>query len=86
MDAFARDWSATMAATDNFAHSGGPFGENIAWWSKASATPAEAAEQLHDLWLNSPGHYANMTSGRYTEVGVGFWQSPDGWHATHVFR
>lgn len=86
MDAFARDWSATMASSGSFAHSGGPFGENIAWWSKASATPADAADRLHDLWVNSPGHYANMTNGRYTEVGVGFWQSTDGWHATHVFR
>jgi len=86
MDAFARDWSATMAATNDFSHSSGPFGENIAWWSRASATPGEAAQFLHNLWVNSPGHYANMTRGSYHEVGIGFWQSEDGWHATHVFR
>ena len=86
MDAFARNWSATMAAANDFSHSSGPFGENIAWWSRASATPAEAAQRLHDLWVNSPGHYANMTRASYNEVGIGFWQSADGWYATHVFR
>ena len=41
---------------------------------------------MHDLWVNSPGHYANMTRASYTEVGVGFWSGPGGWYATHVFR
>ncbi len=85
LDSFARDWSATMAATGDFAHSGGPYGENIAWTSRASASPVEAAQRLHNLWENSSGHYANMTRTTYTAVGIGFWHGPDGWHATHVF-
>lgn len=86
MDAFARDWSRTMHDQDFFAHSSGPYGENIAWWSASGATPEQAAQRLHDLWVNSPGHYANMTRDRYTEVGIGFWTGPGGWYATHVFR
>lgn len=86
MDAFARDWSETMDRTGDFQHSSGPYGENIAWWSAGSASPEAAAQRLHDLWVDSPGHYANMTRASYTSVGVGFWQSSNGWHATHVFR
>ena len=41
---------------------------------------------FYDLWVDSPGHYANMTGSGYTEVGVGFWSGPGGWYATHVFR
>jgi uncharacterized protein YkwD len=86
MDAFARDWSAEMHESGDFRHSSGPYGENIAWWGRGSATPAEAAEVMHDLWINSPGHLRNMTNRGYSQVGVGFWQGPGGWYATHVFR
>ena len=85
MDSYARDWSETMDLSGDFRHNDGPYGENIAWWSARSATPEAAALKLHDLWVSSPGHYANMTRSSYTSVGVGFWQSDDGWHATHVF-
>lgn len=85
MDAFARDWSRQMHDGDFFEHSSGPYGENIAWWSASGATPEQAAQRLHDLWVDSPGHYANMTNRSYTSVGVGFWQGPGGWYATHVF-
>ncbi len=85
MDSFARSWSNTMADSADFTHSSGPYAENIAWWSAASASPEEAAERLHGLWVNSPGHFRNMTRANVTEVGIGFWQSADGWHATHVF-
>ncbi|MEO0494433.1 MAG: S-layer homology domain-containing protein [Actinomycetota bacterium] len=86
MDDFARTWSFTMHETGDFEHSSGPYGENIAWWSAGGAGPIPAADLMHDLWVNSSGHYRNMTSTRYTQVGVGFWQGPGGWYATHVFR
>jgi uncharacterized protein YkwD len=86
MDADARAWSHTMDATGDFEHSDLPYGENIAWWSAGYASPEEAAKKMHDLWVNSPGHYANMTRQNYTSMGVGFWRSDSGgWHATHVF-
>lgn len=87
MDADAREWSFTMDATGDFRHSSLPYGENIAWWSAGHVTPEAAAAKMHELWVNSPGHYANMTHAGYDEVGIGFWQSDGGgWHATHVFR
>lgn len=86
MDAAARGWSETMDLTGNFQHSTLPYGENIAWWSAGWVSPEEAALKMHDLWVNSPGHYANMTHSSYAAIGVGFWRSDSGgWHATHVF-
>ncbi len=85
MDAFARNWSQTMASTGEFEHSDGPYGENIAWNSQSSLSPAEAAAAMHEMWINSPGHYANMTSPDYTLAGMGFYKDASGWHATHVF-
>ncbi|MDG2027513.1 MAG: S-layer homology domain-containing protein [Acidimicrobiales bacterium] len=86
MDAAARDWSHTMDTIGNVQHSSLPYGENIAWWSAGYATPVDAAEKMHDLWINSPGHYNNMTRANYELIGVGFWRSDSGgWHATHVF-
>ena len=86
MDTAAREWSQIMDQTGNFEHSDLPFGENIAWWSAGWASPEEAAEKMHDLWVNSPGHYRNMTRASYDTIGVGFHRSDNGgWHATHVF-
>ena len=85
MDDFARDWSRTMSEGGFFAHSGGPYGENIVWWSNENLTPEEAAQRFHDMWADSPGHYQNMTLAGYTKVGVGLWRDENGWHGTHVF-
>lgn len=74
-----------MATSGNFEHSTGPYPENIAWTSQSSLTPAEAAAQLHDQWVNSPSHYANMTDTNYATAGMGFYKDASGWHATHVF-
>jgi uncharacterized protein YkwD len=86
MDSFARNWSQTMATSGNFEHSGGPYGENIAWNSQESLAPTDAAAAMHEMWINSPGHYANMTSADYTLAGIGFYQDGSGWHSTHVFE
>jgi uncharacterized protein YkwD len=86
MDADARSWSETMDLTGDFRHSNLPYGENIAWWSAGSVSPDEAAQKMHDIWVNSTGHYANMTGTSYTTVGVGFWRTDSGgWNATLLF-
>ncbi|MFV1990965.1 MAG: S-layer homology domain-containing protein [Acidimicrobiales bacterium] len=86
LDSPARAWSQTMNDTGDFKHSGLPYGENIAWWSAGWAGPEAAAQTLHDLWVGSPGHYANMTNAAYNSIGVGFWRSSsNGWYATHIF-
>jgi uncharacterized protein YkwD len=84
MTAFARDWSRTMS-TSGFAHSSGPYAENIAYTSDTSLSPEGAAEYFNGAWVNSPGHYANMTNATYTTVGIGLVPTESGWFATHVF-
>lgn len=85
MSAEARGWSQTMAATGDFKHSNLGYGENIAWWSWQYASPEGAADKMHELWVNSSGHYANMIRSSYKTMGSGFWRGTGGWHATHVF-
>ncbi len=85
MDDFARNWSRTMSESGVFAHSSGPYGENIVWWSNENLTPEDAAQRFHEMWVSSSGHYRNMTSGPYTTVGIGLWRDHRGWHGTHVF-
>ena len=74
-DRFAEDWSATMARTGAFAHrsdlgsllsscSASLVGENIAYGNLT-------ADEMMRMWMDSPGHRANILSTRYTHVGVG---------------
>lgn len=41
--------------------------ENLAWGSGSRGTP----EQILNAWMKSPGHRANILSGRFREVGIG---------------
>lgn len=85
--AAARAHSANMAKQEKLAHeldgkkphervkdSGYTFaatGENIAW---NSPTPEDTLK----LWMNSPGHKANILNEDYTEIGVGVATSEKG--------
>jgi uncharacterized protein YkwD len=61
-----------MASTGGFAHSGLPYRENIAY---GQSSPEHAVQ----TWTYSPGHYANMCSGRHAGFGyqvrggMGYW-------------
>ena len=44
------------------------YGENIAWASGGSGTPKNMVRS----WMNSPGHRANILSGRFNEIGIGY--------------
>lgn len=48
-------------------------GENIA---AGSPTAAEVV----DLWMNSPGHRANILNPDFTHIGVGYFNAPGGYH------
>ncbi len=86
MDEFARSWSAEMGSTGNFEHSDAPYGENIAFASDTSQSGVWAAETFNTNWIDSPGHYANMTNANYTTIGVGIVLTDNGWYGTHVFK
>jgi uncharacterized protein YkwD len=51
---------------------GGTWGENIAWGT--GLTPAAAV----DMWMNSPGHRANILRAQFRRIGIGVGQqAPD---------
>ena len=92
LDAVAQDWSEQQAAANNMSHrpdftSVYPQGwttgsENVAWRTSGGDTGALIFEQ----WLNSPGHYKNMTDPDVNSIGIGFAQTSDGkWYATQNF-
>lgn len=86
MHAFARTWALEMRNT-GFRHSNpARWFENIVWYSDETMTPAAAAAQFHDMWINSPGHYENMTNPEWSVVGIGMWRDETGWWGVHVFR
>ncbi len=58
-------------------------GENIA--SHYGASPEEVAGSLMTGWMNSPGHRANILSGKYSHVGVGVVQKDLHFYATQAF-
>src|SRR5918995_970019 len=76
----AGDWSAQMARTGNFGHrdlgaAGGlpgmskfsALGENIAW---VEGYP-HMGSQLHQGWMRSEGHRANLLQRGFDSVGIG---------------
>lgn len=83
----ARGWSRTMLATGELEHNPNysaqyppgwlSSGENVA---TASGYPsiADAVEVMFDGLVNSPGHYANMTSPAFTHIGIGIGIGSDG--------
>ena len=92
LDAVAQDWSEQQAAANNMSHrpdftSVYPKGwttgsENVAWRTAGGDTGALIFEQ----WLNSPGHYKNMTDPDVYSIGIGFAPTSDGkWYATQNF-
>ena len=84
MSAYALAWSQAMP-TAGFRHSGGPYPENVAWWTDASLDAAGGAAALHALWVSSPGHLRQMTDPRFTRIGVGLHRDAGGWYGTLVF-
>jgi uncharacterized protein YkwD len=77
--AVARSYSATMIQQDIFTHGAfaerlarsgaqGPgFGENLAWGTGRFAS----ASNIVRMWMNSPGHRANLLRPGWTRVGIG---------------
>jgi uncharacterized protein YkwD len=84
MTAFARNWSATMSQS-GFRHSDGPYSENVGWYS-GSSSPEAAALGLHNAFVASPSHLANMVNPAWTAVGVGVHTDGASWYITLVFR
>jgi uncharacterized protein YkwD len=84
-DAFTHDFVDVSGSTPfggwiGRYYSGACAGENL-----ASGSPSLTPEQAVRLWLNSPGHRANMLSTRFTTVGIALQGSNGTWIATTDF-
>ncbi len=84
MSAQALAWSQEMSRS-GFRHSSVGYAENIAWHSQSAMSPDTAATTLHDMWVNSSGHYRNMLDPRWSRVGIGLYVDGSGWYGTHMF-
>lgn len=82
--AMSRDWSQQMAGADTMTHRSGESqdsiyaelgidwsarGENVAW--AVGYDLSDVARLFFRGWRESDGHYCNMMSGAFTEIGVG---------------
>ncbi len=84
LHAFARNWAVTMSQS-GFRHSGGPYAENVGWYSGA-LSPEAAALALHRAFVASPPHLENMVNPAWTTVGVGVHTDGASWYIALEFR
>ena len=96
LDAIAQEWSEGLAAQGGgLSHRPDMSTAYPAGWSSASENvamsgsvlSADVGDQLFEQWLNSPGHYTNMTDPSANAIGIGIaYSAANGsWYATQNF-
>lgn len=98
LDAVARGWSALMAEqnlelghnpdyTSQIPAGWSTAAENVAWIGQTRLTSAEdVAGRVHQSWMDSPGHHANLMNPEHTHIGIGVAFSPErGFYLTQNF-
>lgn len=58
--------------------------ENVGWYD-GPVDAAEVARLIHEEWMKSPGHRANLLNPAYTHIGVGVAHGSNGWYLTQNF-
>ncbi len=88
-----RDWSEWMRYND-FEHmdastrqdilpeNWSTWGENIAWHSNENLP---SCDTIHEMWMNSEGHRANILRPSFRFVAIGTYVDSHGWYATQLF-
>jgi hypothetical protein len=88
LTSIARRWSAKMAADNRLAHNPNLSREVTQDWTKLGENVGvgDNPDQIHQAFMNSPAHRANILDGAFTRVGVGVVRGGDGriW-VTEVF-
>lgn len=88
LTAIARRWSAKMAADNRLAHNPNLSREVTQDWAKLGENVGvgDNPDQIHQAFMNSPAHRANILDGAFTRVGIGVVRGGDGriW-VTEVF-
>ncbi|WP_291046483.1 cell wall-binding repeat-containing protein [Herbiconiux sp.] len=91
IEAAAEEWAAWMGTLENpLTHSSREWrasrmppgwnanGENIAYGYRT-------ADEVMDGWMNSPGHRANILSGSFTRIGIGYVNTAKGAMWVQIF-
>jgi len=61
-------------------------GENLAWVEGDIDSKPPTPAYVHDLWMKSKVHKANILASKYTEVGISKYKGPKGdYYYTQVF-
>src|ERR1019366_6511193 len=74
LDAYAQNWASHLAASSKFAHSSGPYGENLYYEESSSAIDAgEAAAGATESWYGESAGYRygdgfSASTGHFTQV------------------
>ncbi|HVM07285.1 MAG TPA: CAP domain-containing protein, partial [Acidimicrobiales bacterium] len=88
LTSIARRWSAKMAADNRLAHNPNLSKEVTQDWAKLGENvgTGDSAPQIHDAFMNSSAHRANILDSDFTHVGIGVVRGGDGriW-VTEVF-
>lgn len=87
LDAVAQRWSQQMASSGKLAHNPKMTSQIPTGWTFAGENVgyAGSAAQVHDAWLKSPGHRANILDRDYNAVGIGYVKVGTRIWATQVF-
>lgn len=95
-----RDHSRSMARAGQIFHGDNPrrihsswSGENVAevpmgrvrGFRHRISSERDVALALHRMWINSPGHRANMLNPRFRQVGIGVHRRGNRYYATQLF-
>ncbi len=87
----ARKWSGRLANTRNLRHDPGLLGSvsrsagcsRVTAWGENVAYTSGSAASMFAMYMNSPGHRANILSRSFSYVGVGSINSSASWGTVH---
>lgn len=83
----AQAWAEHMAATRKIAHSSLTQGITGDWRTLAENVGfASSVDRVHQLFLQSSGHAANIRGRRFTSVGIGVAERDGVFYVAQVFR
>jgi len=80
LTSIARQWAGKMAAAGKISHNANFPAQVTQNWKKLGENVGVGPEVpgLHDAFVRSPGHYANLVDPAFTRIGVGVVRTADG--------
>lgn len=87
LTAKAQRWANTMAAAGQISHSNLSEGVGVGWHILGeNVGVAPDIVSVHRAFMGSPSHRENLLNPRFTHIGTGVAQAPNGmWYVAQVF-